>query len=100
MCSICVHSFGALTKAVFFCFINSFVDAQYVDRNRIVGRLFMASLHNQPVYPKMCSMEIIVNHEPVGRNLKGGLFDQLFGGLGRQCVSRMGPFDGSPMVSY
>ena len=45
LCSICFHSFWALAKDV---------------------RLFIASLHNQPMYPKMCSIDIFVNLQPVG----------------------------------
>ena len=40
LCSIFFHSFGALARAV---------------------RLFIASLHNQPWYPKLGSIEIFVN---------------------------------------
>ena len=40
LCSICFYSFGALAKAL---------------------RLFIASLHNQPVYHKMCSIDIFDN---------------------------------------
>ena len=61
LCSICIHSFGDLAKAV---------------------RLFIASLHNQPTHPKMCSIDIFINLQPVGWNLNnGGLFDLWFGGL-------------------
>ena len=61
LCSIFFHSFGALPKAV---------------------RLFIASLHNQPMYPKMCLIDIFVDLQLVGWNLKGILFDPRFGGLG------------------
>ena len=57
LCSICVHSFGALVKAL---------------------QLFITSLHNQPMYPmypKMCSIDISVNLTVISCNLKGGLFD-------------------------
>ena len=52
--SICVHSFWALAKAV---------------------RLFIASLYNQPMYPKMWSIDIFVSPQPVGWNLKVGIFN-------------------------
>ena len=68
LCSICFRSFGTFAKAV---------------------RLFIASLHNWPMYPKMCSNDLFVKLKPVGWNLKGGLFEPWFGemwGLG------MGPF--------
>ena len=60
LCSICVHSFQALAKAV---------------------RLFIASLHNQQMYPEICSMDIFVNRHPAGWNLKGRLFYPRFGGI-------------------
>ena len=44
LCSICFHLFGALAKAV---------------------RLSIASLHNQQMYPNMCSIDIFVNLQPV-----------------------------------
>ena len=53
LCSICGHSFGALAKDV---------------------RLFIASLYNQPMYAEMCSIDMFVKLQLVGRNLKGGLF--------------------------
>ena len=59
LCSICFHSFGALVKDV---------------------RLFIASLRNQPIYHKMCSIGIFVNLEPLGLNLKRVLFDPQLGG--------------------
>ena len=59
-CSIWFYSFGALVKA---------------------GRLFTASLHNQPMYSKMCSIDIFCNLRLVGCNLTGGLFGRRFGGL-------------------
>ena len=49
-CSICVHSFGALAKAV---------------------QLFTASLHNLSMYPKMCSTHIFINLKGVGWNSTG-----------------------------
>ena len=57
LCFIGVHSFSGLAKAV---------------------RLFIASFHSQPMYPKMCSIDIFVDLRPVNRNLKGGLFNPLF----------------------
>ena len=47
--SIRFHSFGAVAKAV---------------------RLFIASLHSQPMYPKMRSIDFFDNLQPVGINLK------------------------------
>ena len=44
-CSICFHSFGALVKSV---------------------RLFIASHHSQPMYPKMGSIDVFVDLQPVG----------------------------------
>ena len=41
--------------------------------------IFIASLHNQPMYPKMCYINIFVNLQPVGWNLKKRLFAPLFG---------------------
>ena len=43
--SISFHSSGALTKA---------------------ARLFIAPLHNQPMYPKMCYVDIFANLQLVG----------------------------------
>ena len=37
---------------------------------------------SQPVYPKMCSIDIFVNLQLVGQNFKGGLFDPRFEELG------------------
>ena len=54
ICSICVHSFGALEKAV---------------------RLFMASLHSQLMRSQMCSIYIFVNLQPNGWHFNVGLFD-------------------------
>ena len=45
LCSICFRSFGALAKAV---------------------RLLIASHHNQPMYAKMCSIDIFHNLQLVG----------------------------------
>ena len=61
LCTIWCRSLGALATAV---------------------RLYIASIHNQPMYPKMCSMDIFVNLQPVGWYLKGELFDPRFGELG------------------
>ena len=58
---ICVRSFGALTKAV---------------------RFFTASLHNLPMYHKMCSIEFFPNLKPVGWNLKSVLFGHGLGIMG------------------
>ena len=54
LCSICVHSLWALMNAV---------------------GLFIASLHNQPMYPKMYSIGIFDNIQKVGWNLIGCIFD-------------------------
>ena len=60
----------------------------------------MASLHSQPIYPKMCSIDdIIDNLQLVGWNLKGGLFDPGFGGYA-DMGSGIGPFSSPPMGSY
>ena len=61
LCSICFYSFGT---------------------SAIAARLFIGSLHNQPMYPKMCSIGISSNLQLVGWNLKGGLFDRRFGVTG------------------
>ena len=61
LCSICFYSFGSLVKTVW---------------------LFIASLHNQSIYPKMCSIDIFNNLQLVGWNLKGRLFDPRLEGLG------------------
>ena len=53
-CAIYVHSFEVLSKAV---------------------RLFTASLHSQPVCSQMCSINILVDLQPVDWNLKRGLFE-------------------------
>ena len=45
LCSTCFHSSVAFAKAV---------------------RLFIASPHNQPMYPKMCSTDIVDNLQLVG----------------------------------
>ena len=37
---------------------------------------FVASPHSQPVCPKMCSVDIFVDLQLVGRNLKGRLFSR------------------------
>ena len=66
-------------------------------RSLILG---FASLHNQQMYPKMCSIDNFVNLQSVDLNLKGGLFDPRFGGYGRREWSGNGPFDSSPMGSY
>ena len=66
LCSICVHSFVALAKAV---------------------RLFISSLYNLPMCPKMCSIDIFVNFLPVGKKLKWGLFDCQFRRLGGRIRS-------------
>ena len=78
LCSICDHSFEALKKDV---------------------RLFIASLHNQPIYPKMCYIDIFVNLQPVGWNLKGGLFDPRFG-LNGDAGSGISPLDSPAMDCY
>ena len=54
LCSINVHSVLTSMKA---------------------AQLFIASLNKQPMYRKMCTIDIFVNVQPVGWNLKGGLFD-------------------------
>ena len=54
LCSICFHSFAALAKAV---------------------RLFIASLHSQPMYPKMCYLSGFVKLQPVDWNWRGELYD-------------------------
>ena len=43
LCSNCVHTFGALAKAV--------------------GLFLHHALHDQPMFPKMCSIGIFVNHQ-------------------------------------
>ena len=58
LCSICDHSFGAWRK--------------------LYDWLFIASLHNQPMFHKMCSIDIFVNLQPVCWNLKGAIFDPRF----------------------
>ena len=58
LCLICVHSFGALVKAV---------------------RLFMASAHSQKMSYQTHSSEIGVDLQPFGCKLKVGLFDHRFG---------------------
>ena len=62
---ICFHSFKALAKAVW---------------------LFITLFHNQPMpmYPKMCSIDIFLNLQPVGWNLKGDFSTPRFGGLRSQ----------------
>ena len=67
LCSICFHSFGPLAKAV---------------------RLFIESLHNQPLYPKLCSIDIFVNIQPTGWNLKGDVGVMKFSG----SVSKKSPY--------
>ena len=49
LCSICLHSFGALAKDL---------------------RLYIDSFHNQPMYLKMCSIDISVNLQLVGLNFR------------------------------
>ena len=57
-----VISFGALAKNV---------------------RLFMASLHSQPMALQMHAIYIFVDFQPIGCNLKGGLINPIqFGRLG------------------
>ena len=74
MCSICLYLFGALSKAV---------------------RLL---LHNQPMYPNMCSIGIFDDVQLFSWNLKGGLVDPpVWGARWRMC-SGMGPFDSQPWV--
>ena len=79
LCSICFHSFGALVRDV-------------------GPRLFIGSFHNKPMYPKTLSIDIFVNLQPVGWNLKGGLFDPRI-----ECTGAVGsgldPFDILPMGS-
>ena len=73
--SICIHSFGVLAKAV---------------------RLFMGSLHSQPMCSQTYAVDIFVNLQPFGRNLKRRFSVPLHGRLG----SGIGPFDSPPMGSY
>ena len=72
LCSIRVHSFGALAKA---------------------------SLHNQPMCPKMCSTDIFIDLQPVSWNLKGD-FLTLVLEVGGTWASGISPFDSSSMGSY
>ena len=58
LCSSCVHSFGALAKAM---------------------RLFTASLHSRKMPYQACSIDSYVDLQPFGCNFKGGLFDNRFG---------------------
>ena len=71
------HSFGALVRAI---------------------GVFIASLHNQPMYPKMCATDIFVNPNRLAEICKG-LFDPLVWELGGQEFG-VGPFDSSRMGSY
>ena len=68
----------------------------------LYGRLFMESLHHQPMCSEMCSLDIFIDLQPFGCNLKGGLFDPPSPQWGvRGCGwSRIGPFDSPPMCSY
>ena len=63
-------------------------------------RLFIASLHNQSMYPKMCSIDIFDDLKLVGWNLKGGHFYPRFRGIGGRTGSGIGPFDNPLMGSY
>ena len=67
-------------------------------------RLYIASLHNQLMYPKMCSIDIFVDIQPVGwlKFERETFFRPLPGLQVRvgQWGSRMGPIDSSLMGSY
>ena len=64
LCSICFHWFGALSKVV---------------------RLFMASLHNEPMYPKMC---LIFSTPPTGwlKFERGTFRTPVSGVIGTWCL--------------
>ena len=52
----------------------------------------IASLYSQPMYRKMCPIDIFVDLQPFGCNLKGGLFNPAFDGLGGQAPSTARPW--------
>ena len=77
LCSICVHSFGALGKAV---------------------RLFIASLHNQPMYHEMRPIDIFVNRLVKILNAGGSI--PRYWGLRDNMGAGIHPFDNSLVASY
>ena len=81
LCSICVHSSGALaTKAV---------------------GLFSAALQSQKMGSETkCSIKIFVKRQPFGCNSKARIFDPQFGVFGETLGLRTSPCDSPTISSY